>query len=274
MRVFSLLFALACAALRLTPALAFAGSEAGWQQRPHAVLRLTAAALEQAGNPAPWAAVELKLEPGWKIYWRSPGGAGIPTTFDWSGSENLRNAETRWPRPKRARIWNVDTLGYGGQVMFPVALDLHDPAAPTVLHVRVAYGVCREICVRDEAVLTLKVEPGDWSRATEAERIRAALATVPDPGSEAALRVRHAVVEDGRLCVDAESAEPAVAPDLFVEGPAGLRFGPTVATIGDDRRQVRFEVPVQGTTQGTLPLVLTFVDGPRAFERKVTLPFP
>lgn len=35
------------------------------------------------------AALKLVLEPGWKTYWRSPGDAGVPPVFDWSGSEIL-----------------------------------------------------------------------------------------------------------------------------------------------------------------------------------------
>lgn len=274
MRAFSSLIALVWSAIWLIawPDSAAAGD--GWQNRPHASLRLSAAALEQDGAPAAWAVVEMRLEPGWKIYWRSPGEAGVPTTIDWSGSKNLRAAETRWPRPKRARIWNVDTVGYGGEIRFPAALQLRDPAAATLLHVRVAYGICREICIPDEAILTLQVEPGGWAVPGQAERLRAALAMVPDPGNEPALKIGSVAVKDGRLRIDAETGEVVTAPDLFLEGPPGMHFGPTVAMVGDDQRRVRFDVPVQGVTPVTFSLVLTFVDGPRAFERRVTAPSP
>ncbi|WP_119421191.1 protein-disulfide reductase DsbD domain-containing protein [Desertibaculum subflavum] len=253
---------------------AVAGDAADWQQRPHVALRLSAAALGRGGERVPWAAVELRLDPGWKIYWRSPGEAGVPTTIDWSGSANLRAAETRWPRPKRARIWNVDTVGYGGEVTFPAALALDDPRANTMLRVRVAYGVCREICIPDEAVLTLAVPPAGWHAPGAAERIRAALARVPDRGGEAAWRLTQVALRDGKLTVEAESTEALTAPDLFVEGPREARFGTTVAMLGADRHKVRFEIPVEGLAAGTSQLVLTFVDGSRAFERRATVPFP
>ncbi|MEG4641374.1 protein-disulfide reductase DsbD domain-containing protein, partial [Paracoccus sp. APAP_BH8] len=38
-------------------------------------------------------ALHLRLEPGWKTYWRSPGDAGVPPRFDWAASRNL--AEVR-----------------------------------------------------------------------------------------------------------------------------------------------------------------------------------
>ncbi|MDO5529308.1 MAG: hypothetical protein Q4F71_07880, partial [Paracoccus sp. (in: a-proteobacteria)] len=34
-------------------------------------------------------ALELVLAPGWKTYWRSPGDAGIPPSFDWRGAEEV-----------------------------------------------------------------------------------------------------------------------------------------------------------------------------------------
>lgn len=254
--------------------MAAAGDASAWQQRPHVALRLAAAAFEQGSERAPWAVVELRLDPGWKIYWRSPGDAGIPTTIDWSGSANLRSIETRWPRPKRARIWNVDTVGYGGEVAFPAALELADSQAKTALRVRVAYGVCREICIPDEAVLTLDVPPTGWAAPGVAERIRAALARVPDRGGETAWRLTQVALRDDKLRVEAESAEPLAAPDLFVEGPREARFGATIAMLGADRHKVRFEIPVEGLAAGTSGLILTFVDGGRAFERRASVPFP
>lgn len=276
MRVATLLMALLGATVWLAwgAAPVVAGDAAGWQQRPHVALRLSAAALDQAGRREFWAALELRLDPGWKIYWRSPGEAGVPTTVDWSGSANLREAETFWPRPKRARIWNMDTVGYGGEVAFPAKLSLANPKAATQIRVRVAYGVCREICIPDEATLTLDVAPAAWAAPQVAERIRAAMSRVPDRGGEAALRVTGLVVRNGKLSVEVESAEPFAAPDLFVEGPSGVRFGPTVSMVGADRHRVRFEIPVQGLAAGASALVLTLVDGPRAFERRVNVPVP
>ena len=46
------------------------------------------------------AAVEIRLAPGWHTYWRVPGDAGIPPSFDWSGSSNLASVAYEWPRPE------------------------------------------------------------------------------------------------------------------------------------------------------------------------------
>src|SRR5690606_19912095 len=41
--------------------------------------------------------VHVRLAPGWKTYWRSPGEAGLPPNFDWSGSRNLKDVSISWP---------------------------------------------------------------------------------------------------------------------------------------------------------------------------------
>ena len=45
------------------------------------------------------AGLSLTLSPGWKTYWRSPGEAGIPPLFDWSGSDNIASVRLHWPSP-------------------------------------------------------------------------------------------------------------------------------------------------------------------------------
>ena len=43
-----------------------------------------------ADNGELLAGVQIRLEPGWKTYWRTPGDSGVPPSFDWSGSKNLK----------------------------------------------------------------------------------------------------------------------------------------------------------------------------------------
>ena len=35
------------------------------------------------------AAVEMRLDSGWKTYWRTPGAGGLPTQFDFTASRNI-----------------------------------------------------------------------------------------------------------------------------------------------------------------------------------------
>ena len=47
------------------------------------------------------AGVDIVLDKGWKTYWRMPGEAGIPPSFDWKGSQHVKTIEVLWPAPRR-----------------------------------------------------------------------------------------------------------------------------------------------------------------------------
>ena len=35
--------------------------------------------------------LEYELEPGWKTYWKSPGGGGFPQKILWNNSTNIKD---------------------------------------------------------------------------------------------------------------------------------------------------------------------------------------
>jgi len=98
-------------------------------------------------NGAHMAAVELQLAPGWKTYWRSPGDAGIPPTFDWSGSENVKSVRIHWPAPQVFELNGMQTIGYHERLVLPVEITPKDPSRAVSLSVSVELGVCDEICL-------------------------------------------------------------------------------------------------------------------------------
>ena len=63
--------------------------------------------------------LQVSLQPGWKIYWRSPGDAGLPTRLllsEDSPSEQILTMD--YPIPERFSLFGLDTYGYGDQVVF------------------------------------------------------------------------------------------------------------------------------------------------------------
>jgi DsbC/DsbD-like thiol-disulfide interchange protein len=127
------------------------------------------------------AAMELTLAPGWKTYWRSPGDAGIPPSFDWSGSENVKSVRIHWPAPDVFETNGLQTIGYHDQLVLPLEITPKDPSLPIRLSVEVELGVCDEICL--PAALDLS---SDLSRPGAADAsIKTALAQRATPAREA-----------------------------------------------------------------------------------------
>ncbi|MCH8998360.1 MAG: hypothetical protein IID48_08850, partial [Proteobacteria bacterium] len=91
-----------------------------WVDQEQVRLRLVAASSATGEAETLNLGLHFKLEPGWKIYWRSPGEAGYPPSVDWSGSENLAEVRLNWPVPRRFSLFGFETFGYYDEVVLPV----------------------------------------------------------------------------------------------------------------------------------------------------------
>ncbi len=136
-------------------------------------------------------ALELTLAPEWKTYWRSPGDAGIPPLFDWTGSENLAAVELHWPRPQVFHLNGMQSIGYRERLVLPLELTPKTADQPIRVQATVDLGVCRDICM--PATLTLSAEITGKGGPDVA--IRTALDDRPSSGAEAGLSAISCTVE-------------------------------------------------------------------------------
>ena len=271
--------ALALAGIPMARAADLAASP--WAETKQTQIRLVAAESAVGAAPSVTLGLQMRLEAGWKIYWRSPGDAGIPPQFDWSGSANLGAAEVRWPAPRRFRLYDLDTFGYEDAVLLPIEARLAKPGAPLQLRLKLSYGICREVCIPYEAALALDLPAGAGAQSAFAPLIARYAALVPAKGEGAGLRITAArLVDDAGarvLIVDAGSDRPLTAPDLLVEGPAGLSFAAPKVSLGASALEAVFRSTVSGPKSIALAgsdVTLTMVDGDRAAERRLRLAPP
>ena len=178
-----------------------------------------------AENGTRMAGLAFDLAEGWKTYWRSPGAAGVPPEFDWSGSTNLAHAEVLWPTPEVFESFGIQTVGYGGRVVLPVRLVAERPGEAIAAELELRFGVCREICVLEEATLSGRFAPDDSAGALD---VAEALNSLPPSGEHAGLRSATCRIEgagetrrfEARLAFD----EPIRMPVVVVEAPKGAWF--------------------------------------------------
>jgi DsbC/DsbD-like thiol-disulfide interchange protein len=137
------------------------------------------------------AALELKLAPGWKTYWRAPGEAGIPPEFDWAGSSNIRSVAFHWPRPEVFDLNGMRTFGYHEALVLPVEFSPVDAGRPIAVRARIDLGVCNQICVPVTVSVAGELLPG----AAPDPVIGAALADLPEPAAAAGLSAARCAAE-------------------------------------------------------------------------------
>lgn len=251
-------------------AMAPAPTASDWASAANVQLRLVSAttALAKPDGTAELG-LHVRLEPGWKFYWRTPGDAGVAPEFDWSDSVNLASADVRWPRPTRWLQGDLVTFGYENEVVLPIAVHAETPARPLKASLSLSYGICREICIPLEHTVSLQVNPGKAEDAPQAELIRSFAARVPVDGDAVGLAVESVSLVTGGLRIKVDSAVPfATRPDLILEGPEGIAFGPPALDLDTGHAVATWTVPVTGPLQRGMPLVLTLVDGERAVEAK------
>jgi hypothetical protein len=137
------------------------------------------------------AALRVTLAPGWKTYWRSPGDAGIPPEFDWTGSENVGAVRFHWPRPQVFDLNGYRTLAYADELVLPIEFVPADPGASVRVTSRIRLGVCEEVCVPVSVSVSADLSPG----AEQDPAIAAALAIGPDDGRALGLPKPHCSAE-------------------------------------------------------------------------------
>lgn len=120
-----------------------------------------------------YAGVRIRLAPGWKTYWRTPGDGGIPPLFMLDGSSNLARFEPLMPRPTVFDTGGLRSIGYTDEVVFPLALTATDANGPIVLDGSMFIGVCDEICMPAEIRLEAALTAPGQSSALIATALRA-----------------------------------------------------------------------------------------------------
>ncbi len=159
------------------------------------------------------AALRIRLDDGWKTYWRAPGETGIPPAFDWSGSKNVAGVQMLWPVPVAFDTAGARTLGYKRELILPIAITPRRDGRKITVRGRVALGVCSDVCLPTEASFSA-VLPASGEGAGTAQ-IRKSLTQLPKPGDKAGLSAITCEVEpiaDG-LRVTARLTLPRVGPD-------------------------------------------------------------
>ena len=259
-----------------------------WETVPHGAARLIAGETYRS-NDGVWlrAGVEIRLDSGWHTHWRYPGDSGVPPTFDFSSSENVKSVTVLWPAPERfADAAGGYSIGYFGDIVFPLVFPLRitalDMAGPSSLHLKLGYAVCGKLCIPAEADLNLSLS---GEKSAEEPILVAAEKRVPRRvplGAGTGLSVRSVSRERGgehdRVVVEVV-APGGIPVDLLVEGPAPdwtLPLPQPIVSAPNNASELRrFTFDLDGLPSGAntndVTLILTAVSRDDAIEVSTAL---
>jgi thiol:disulfide interchange protein/DsbC/DsbD-like thiol-disulfide interchange protein len=123
----------------------------------HVELELFAAS---SAAPGQTVAIGLRqtIAPGWHTYWRNPGDAGEATQIDWTLPKTWTAGPILWPTPGRALTGPLMNYVYSDTVVLPSQIRVADDAKPgarATIKAHVSLLVCKDVCVPEEASLSL-----------------------------------------------------------------------------------------------------------------------
>ena len=241
---------------------------------PHSNVRLFTVDAAAEWN----AGVEIDLADGWKTYWRIPGESGVPPTFDWSRSTNVKAVTVGWPAPARMIDETGETIGYVDVVVFPLKVEPTDPSRPATLALTLTYAACEKICVPASADLSADVVSGAAGAEPDAAKLRDFAARIPvKPARGAMPAIASLTLEtDGgkpALKVALNGTLPPAETDIFVEGDPLSYFRKPRPEPG--AAASAFRLPVDGVGDKTAlrgkALTVTLVSGTLRLEQTLTV---
>jgi DsbC/DsbD-like thiol-disulfide interchange protein len=253
-----------------------------WQTDAHAEARLIAGAMVKMPHESfVRAGIEIRLDPGWKTYWRYPGDTGVPPTIEFAGSNNVKSAQVLWPAPKRFPDGAGGySIGYLGEIILPLRVAPADLSRLSTLNVKLKYAVCGTLCAPAAAKLDLALSGrggGDGLLEKAEQRVPKRVALGPNKGNALAILSVHREPGSAHDRVVVEMAAPAGVPvDLFAEGPTPEWALPLPEPTGPENEATRrFTFDLDGLPAGAeakgAGLTLTAVSGDDAIEVPVHL---
>ena len=90
--------------------------------------------------------VKIELKEGWKTYWKNPGDAGAPITIEFNDTSIENKLKVLFPFPEKFTDHGVSTIGYEGQVIFPVRIQKNEIDKINE-KINLDYLVCKDICI-------------------------------------------------------------------------------------------------------------------------------
>jgi DsbC/DsbD-like thiol-disulfide interchange protein len=117
--------------------------------------------------------VLLEIEPGWHVYWKNPGDAGLATVFKLELPEGFEVSQTNYPLPVRfTQPGDIVGFGYHDSVMLTAQVaPPADLAAGEEVKIKAAlsYLVCKDRCVPGTERLELSLPVAKTVQADNSE---------------------------------------------------------------------------------------------------------
>lgn len=245
-------------------------AQASAQQAQHVRAELLAdVSSVQAGKPF-WLGVRLNIDPGWHVYWKNPGDAGLPTRVKFTVPDGFTVGPLQYPTPRRLdQPGNIVALAYEDSVLLLARVT--PPAnLPADFHgefrAAISWLVCSQVCLPGKAAASLTLGASDSAQPANRELFDEWISQLPVNANDSAdVAEVHSHADNKGEC-SIEIGWRARTPDSIEFIPGVLdddNIGNTAIKTGPHTTVIGFTVhPLAGMSPPptTLEAVVGYVD--------------
>jgi thiol:disulfide interchange protein DsbD len=212
--------------------------------RPHVHVQLVFRKAQLYPGGGDHGGLYFKLEPGWHVYWKNPGDAGLPPNIHWTLPEGVTAEPLQFTAPKRLPLGPLMDYGYEDEVVYPFKLEIAKSVKPgtAILHAKVDWLVCSSSCIPGKADLEITQEILAAAPSTERD---------DGPGAEIwkrlAVRLPDALPQGDRVFFEPTSGGFRLAV-MTGRREAEAAFFPADQDIIDNPAPQKFTATAQGFT--------------------------
>ena len=124
---------------------------------------------------------KFTLNPGWHTYWENPGDAGEGASIKWNLPNDVDASKILWPGPERIPVEPLMTFGYEDEVVLLSKIYTSETTTiPVTLNAQVSWYTCKEICIPQEAEVSIPIDLGNKTSSTSKGLLDKTLEQMPE----------------------------------------------------------------------------------------------
>ena len=215
--------------------------------------------------------LKVTLSPGWKIYWRNPGDAGLPPVIKWNNANKTQSLKLLFPSPIRFDFYDIETFGYENEVIFPI--EIKNLGDNKILSGNLDFSaqVCSKICVPVKKIFDLSGIDYDYENAAILKEITHYKSMVPVLAQDSQLKLLSYNFQDKKLNLVFDKKFTFKVNDIIIEDSKDRVYPKPFFTTENQLMNISIDTKdIKNEDLNNQKLHLTFINDKSSFKKSIT----
>ena len=215
--------------------------------------------------------LKVTLSPGWKIYWRNPGDAGLPPEIKWNNTNKIQSLKLLFPSPIRFNFYDIETFGYENKVIFPLEIKNLENNKKLSGSLDFSAQVCSKICVPVKKKFDLSSIDYEYENAAILKEITHYKSMVPILVQDSQLKLLSYNFQDKKLNLVFDKKLNFKVNDIIVEDSKDRVYPKPFFTTENQLMNISIDTKdIKGEGLNDQKLHLTFINDKSSFKKSIT----